>query len=221
MRLNKYLASTTGLSRRAIDHKIINKQIKVNGIIAVLGQTIDPLQDQVFISGQIINKQSKIQTIMLNKPIGYIVSRNGQGQKTIYDLLPTNFHHLKPIGRLDKNTSGLLLLTNNGHLAHNLSHPSFHKQKVYQITLSHPLSPKDQHSISELGILLSDGLSKLTLKPINNDRLTWLIVMEEGRNRQIRRTFQQLDYSVLKLHRLNFGSYALDNLLEGKYKIVD
>lgn len=174
-------------------------------------------QDTVTLDGQRVTPISAIQTVLFNKPTGYVVSRDGQGNKTIYDLLPPELHHLNPIGRLDKESSGLLLLTNNGELAHQLTHPSFRKTKIYEVTLDAALQPLHRQMIAEMGIRLEDGLSKLGLDRLHEgDETQWLVTMHEGRNRQIRRTFNALGYSVTRLHRTHFGNYTLGNLAPGK-----
>lgn len=148
----------------------------------------------------------------------YVCSRDGQGGKTIYDLLPPELHHLKPVGRLDKNSSGLLLLTNDGQLAQQLTHPSFQKTKVYNIALNKPLEPLHHQMISDHGVVLEDGISKLQLQRMNEtDNNNWKVIMSEGRNRQIRRTFDSLGYNVVKLHRTQFGPYKLNQLASGKF----
>jgi len=135
----------------------------------------------------------------------------------VYDLLPAYYQQLKPIGRLDKESSGLLLLTNDGELAHELTHPSRHKIKRYEVTLNKPLQPLHRQMISEFGLQLEDGLSKLLLDRIEQDDLHWLITMHEGRNRQIRRTFESLGYAVTRLHRTQFGDYLLNDLPLGEH----
>lgn len=216
MRLNKYIALATGLSRRAADTAISDNRVGVNGTVAVVGQNVEA-DDTVTLDGQGITPVSQPLTIILNKPAGYVCSRNGQGNKTIYELLPEAYRRLKPVGRLDKNSSGLLLLTNDGRLAQTLTHPSFEKTKVYKIALNKPLTPEDQAKI-RAGIMLEDGQSRLRLERINgSDDTNWKIIMHEGRNRQIRRTFLALGYSLPKLHRTRFGKYALGNLTSGKF----
>jgi len=217
MRLNRYIAQATGLSRRAADAAISAGRVLVDGQPPQLGQPVQPGQ-QVTLDGQKLSAQTTTQTIMLNKPAGYVCSRDGQGSKTIYDLLPETYHHLKPVGRLDKDSSGLLLLTSDGDLAHKLTHPSFQKAKVYGIRLNHTLSPADFETITKTGVPLEDGLSKLGLDPANNSNTQWRITMHEGRNRQIRRTFETLGYRVKTLHRTHFGPYALGTLASGRYK---
>lgn len=206
MRLNKYIAVCTGLSRRQADDCIVSGSVKVNGQIADLGQRILD-SDLITLNGKDLVKP-KIVTVILNKPVGYVVSRNGQGSKTIYDLIPSNLHSLKPVGRLDKDSSGLLLLTNDGELAEKLTHPSHNKEKVYIVELDRNLSNNDLDRINS-GIILEDG--KSNLKITGKDKV-WEVRMSEGRNRQIRRTFEKVGYKVIKLHRIKFGEYQLDSL---------
>lgn len=220
IRLNKLLAQATGMSRRAADNAIQQGVVSVNGQPGTTGQQIGD-DDTVFYNGQSITASKTQTTIMINKPVGYICSRNGQGNPTIYELLPAQYHSLKPIGRLDKHSSGLLLLTDDGNLAYKLTHPKFHKTKQYKIALNHPLEPLHRQMIAEKGIMLEDGLSKLQIERINDtDNSNWKIKMSEGRNRQIRRTFEALGYNVVKLHRTNFGPYALESLRPAKIKLI-
>jgi 23S rRNA pseudouridine2605 synthase len=209
MRINKYIASSTGLSRRAADRALEEGRVALNGHTAGLGDDVGET-DKVTLDGRAITPDVKTITIMFHKPVGYVVSRDGQGNKTIYDLLPREYHHLKPVGRLDKYSSGLLLLTNDGQLAHELTHPSNQKTKVYEVKLNIPLQPLHQQMISDYGIQLEDGLSKLGLERLDDSRSIWRVTMHEGRNRQIRRTFIALGYSVQLLHRISFGKYSLD-----------
>lgn len=220
MRLNQFIARATGMSRRAADDVIRAQRVQVNGLAAQLGQTVET-QEQVTLDGQLLTPTDGTTTILFNKPVGYVCSRDGQGNKTIYELLPAKLHDLKPIGRLDKNSSGLLLLTNDGQLAYELSHPKFKKTKIYKIALSRPLKALQQQMVVQRGVMLEDGRSKLKLERINNtDDTNWKVIMSEGRNRQIRRTFEALGYSVVKLHRTQFGSYQLGSLEQGSYKTV-
>lgn len=219
MRLNKYIALCTGVSRRAADRLIAKDQVIVNGTPAQLGQIIDEINDKIELDRKLLLLPRSTSTILFHKPVGYICSRNGQGNATIYDILPKQYHHLKPVGRLDKNSSGLLLLTDNGDLAQQLTHPSYKKQKKYVIRLDKGLTVNDQEAIDH-GVPLVDGLSKLTIEmlPDSNATTDWLVTMTEGRNRQIRRTFAHLGYHVTKLHRIQFGTFALDNLRSGEIK---
>lgn len=226
MRINKFIAQATGLSRRAADQLIADGTVLVNGQPPQAGQSVDDA-DTVTHQGKRLQLQ-RAATIILNKPAGYVVSRDGQGSPTVYDLLPPPLHHLKPVGRLDKFSSGLLLLTNDGDLAQDLTHPSRQKIKVYEVTLSQPLQPLHRQMISDRGVLLDDGSSRFELERLDSNPETsddhdrrWRITMREGRNRQIRRTFLALGYGISRLHRVHFGSYKLGDLASGKYQPVD
>lgn len=216
MRLNKFIALATGLSRRSADGAIAAGRVQVNGQPPSTGYSVQE-QDTVTLDGQRISTPAVKQTIMLHKPAGYVVSRDGQGSPTIYALVPPEYHSLKPVGRLDKDSSGLLLLTNDGDLAHQLTHPGFIKEKVYNVSLDKPLQPRDQQAI-ELAIELDDGPSALTLEYLG--RTEYRVRMHEGRNRQIRRTFAARGYTVTRLHRTNFGPYSISNLRPGSFYLV-
>jgi 23S rRNA pseudouridine2605 synthase len=222
MRINRFLAAATGLSRRAADAAVANGDVMVNGQSATIGQDIHD-RDVVVYKGKTLrltDTAHKI-TIVLHKPVGYVSSRNGQGSRTIYELLPMELHQLKPVGRLDKDSSGLLLLTNDGELTQQLTHPSFQKVKRYEVELDKPLQPLHRQMISDHGVQLEDGPSKLALERlVDNDDAMWQVIMHEGRNRQIRRTFAALGYTVTKLHRTSFGLYSLEALQPGSYKTV-
>jgi pseudouridine synthase len=209
MRVNKFIASATGLSRRAADLAISQHRVTINGQPASLGANIHD-DDIVLFNGRSLKLPNATQTILLNKPPGYVCSRDGQGSSTIYDLLPKELHHLKSIGRLDKDSSGLILLTNDGTLAHHLAHPGSQKEKRYNVHLNKPLQPADQTAI-EGGIKLIDGVSHLKLAPSKTPQ-DWEVTMHEGRNRQIRRTFEARGYEVLELERTQFGEYTLEQL---------
>jgi 23S rRNA pseudouridine2605 synthase len=214
MRINKFIALTSGMSRRAADRAVQNGRVSVNGKLGLLTDTIQP-DDIVVMDNQRLVAPEVLHTVMLNKPVGYVVSRNGQGSRNIYELLPPEYHKLKPIGRLDKDSSGLLVLTNDGDLAQTLTHPSFQKVKQYEISLSKPLQPLHRQMISDFGIILEDGRSQLGLdRLVDGDDTQWQVTMHEGRNRQIRRTFESLGYAVTRLHRTQFGTYSLPATLK-------
>lgn len=213
MRINKYLAQATGISRRTADKYIEWGRVKVNNKDIQSGYDVTE-GDIVTFDGETVAPTTSKQTLIFNKPVDYVVSRNGQGNKTIYDILPEKLHHLKAVGRLDKASSGLLLLTNDGELAQKLTHPSYQKAKIYEIELYIPLKPVDKQMI-EKGIQLEDGLSKFKISGNNKN---WQITMQEGRNRQIRRTFSKLGYTVAKLHRTSFGDATLGDIQPGKWK---
>ena len=186
MRLNKFIAHATGISRREADELIRTGNVVVNGKAADLGCDVDPNDDTVTVNNQLVKLPTEHTTIMLNKPVGYVCSRNAQarGVKTIYELLPDQYKALKTVGRLDKDSTGLILLTNDGDLAHQLTHPSFTKTKEYIVELDHALAPLHQQMISDFGIDLDDGPSQLLLERLNDERTKFNITMHEGRNRK-------------------------------------
>lgn len=217
-RLNKYLAHATGISRREADDLIAKGAVSIDGVIAGLGTRINPETQTLSINGKPVQAKRQYQYYLFHKPVGYVCSRKQQGDiPTIYSLLPDNLTALKPVGRLDKDSSGLLLLTNDGDLAHRMTHPSFHKTKTYEITLDHTLEPLHRQMISDYGVALEDGPSKLQLtRQEEGDDTRWIVSMHEGRNRQIRRTFAAVGYEVIRLHRTQFGPYSIGTLGEGK-----
>ena len=222
IRLNKFLAEKVGLSRREADNLIVDGKVLVNQRPAVLGARISET-DEIICDGKIIStKKPEYIYLMLNKPVGYVSSRKAQGEvPTLYELLPEKYQKLKTVGRLDKNSSGLILLTNDGDFAFKHTHPTFYKLKTYLVELDQTLAPLHQQEISDFGIHLEDGLSKLFLTKLDEDRLKWQVEMSEGRNRQIRRTFAALGYKVVKLHRIEFGHYQLGDLKTGEFKLVE
>ena len=222
IRLNKFLAEKVGLSRREADNLIADGKVLVNQQPAVLGARISETDEIICEGKNISTKKPEYIYLMLNKPVGYVSSRKAQGEvPTLYELLPEKYQKLKTVGRLDKNSSGLILLTNDGDFAFKHTHPKFYKLKTYLVELDQTLAPLHQQEISDFGIHLEDGLSKLFLTKLDEGRLKWQVEMSEGRNRQIRRTFAALGYKVVKLHRIEFGHYQLGDLKTGEFKLVE
>ena len=221
-RLNKYLALQQGISRRAADELISKGRAAINGTPAILGGQVKD-GDVVTVDGKPVDATAKMEYLILNKPVGYVCSRRAQGDSpTVYALLPKQYHHLKPTGRLDRNSSGLVLFTNDGDYAFQMTHPQFAKVKKYNVTLGHDLEPLHQQMISDYGVTLEDGVSQLMLERRSEEnRKQWIVTMSEGRNRQIRRTFTALGYVVTKLHRTNFGPYTAEGLKPGAYTLVE
>lgn len=219
MRINQFIANASANSRRQADELIKSSAVTINGQIATLGMTVKR-GDVVKLKDDILTLRSTKTLIMLNKPVGYVCSRSGQGSKTVYDLLPKELSHLKPVGRLDKNSTGLLLLTDDGPMANQLTHPSFGKLKIYDIKLNKRLSHNQLKKLVDQGIELSDGISRFKLNKISLADNTWRAELGEGRNRQIRRTFNILGYEVISLKRIKFGPYSLGNLALGKWQKI-
>lgn len=222
-RLNKYLALQLGISRREADILIESGTVTINEVPAVIGARVAP-GDTVEVAGAPLQKETVAhQYIAFNKPVGFVCSRRAQGDnETIYAILPPKLHRLKPVGRLDKDSSGLILLTNDGDFAFQMTHPKFRKTKVYKVRLDKELEPLHQQMISDYGINLEDGKSQLALMRLSDaHRNEWQVTMSEGRNRQIRRTFAALGYRVTKLHRTQFGNYSLGDMKRGEWRTLD
>lgn len=222
IRLNKFLAERLGVSRREADDLILAGKVFVDNKPATLGARIDK-KSKVCYNKKIVPFETDFLYLAMNKPAGFVCSRRSQGSApTLYSLLPPEYHKLKTVGRLDKDSSGLILLTNDGDFAFQMTHPKFHKEKIYEVELDSPLEPLHQQMISDFGVKLEDGVSKFSVirDELQNDRKHFTVVLSEGRNRQIRRTFAALGYQVVKLHRTSFGKYQLSGLASGKYVII-
>ncbi len=222
LRLNKHLALQLGISRREADNLISQSKVTINGKPAVLGARFI-IGDKIIVDGRPLVADVAYQYLAFNKPIGYVCSRRQQGESpTIYDLIPLKYHHLKPVGRLDRDSSGIILLSNDGDFAFTMTHPKFAKTKIYNVKLDHDLAPLHQQMISDYGVNLEDGNSLLQLERANEtSRSDWIVTMKEGRNRQIRRTFAALGYTVTALHRTNFGNYSVSDIKPGEFEIVN
>lgn len=217
VRLNKFLAERLGISRREADNIISSSRVFVNKKPAEIGARVSE-KDEVIFEGKKIDFEPKYTYLAMNKPAGYVCSKKQQGDApTIYSILPEKYRTLKTVGRLDKDSSGLILLTNDGDFAFSMTHPKFVKTKQYEVLLDKTLEPLHQQMISDYGIEIGDGVSKLGLTKLNDKRTKFLVTMSEGRNRQIRRTFFALSYKVKKLHRISFGPYSLSGLKSGEY----
>lgn len=219
IRLNKYIATNFGVSRREADELIAAGRVKVNDKKAEIGMRAHE-GDTITVDDRNILEQEPVY-LALHKPVGYVCSRKKQGDTpTLYDLLPKKYQVLKTVGRLDKDSSGLILLTNDGDFAFQMTHPKFSKTKLYTVEIDRDLEPLHQQMIADFGIQLPDGRSQMGLSKIGESRKKWDVSISEGRNRQIRRTFEALGYKVVSLHRYKFGPYELSGLPEGEFTEV-
>lgn len=216
VRLNKFIADCTGVSRRKADTLIESGKVEVNRHPARVGQSINPDKDTVTLDGKPLAPQKK-HYILFYKPPGYITTRyDPQGRKTIYDILPETYHHLDPVGRLDRESSGVLLLSNDGQFVQTLSHPRFQHQKTYRVTVDKPLTPAALEQL-EAGICLmpENKLAQCRVQEVR-DRKTVVLALKTGMNRQIRRSFEALGYEVVSLKRLSFAGFTLGRLRPGQ-----
>ena len=223
MRLNKYLAEAGVASRRKCDDLIEAGAVTVNGI--VVNQPwldIDPLSDEVTVEGKPIARSPGRVYLLLNKPTGVITTvSDPQGRKTVLSLLGNAFpdRRLYPVGRLDADTTGALLLTDDGELAYRLTHPKYEMVKEYSVLLNRTFGEEDREKL-ESGIMLEDGW----VRPDSVEhKIPGRIVVKlhEGRKRIIKRMFSELGFKVVELHRMNFAGLSADDLPTGRWRELD
>ncbi|MEA3449283.1 MAG: pseudouridine synthase [Bacteroidota bacterium] len=219
VRLNKYLSNAGICSRREADKHITEGHVKVNGnVVTNLGEKI-PQHAKVEFKGQVVQGQ-KNKYILLNKPKDVVTTMDDPGSRhTVHDIIKHAVsERVYPVGRLDRNTTGLLLLTNDGDLTQRLLHPKYNKKKIYHVGLDKPVDPKDMGIINK-GIELEDGFIKADKLAYVHDNKTEVgIEIHSGKNRIVRRIFEYLGYKVKKLDRVYFAGLTKKNLPRGKYR---
>ena len=221
IRLNKYLAQCGLGSRRKCDQFIKNGRITINAkIVTTFGTMIDDKNDKISFDGKLVTKENKLIYILLNKPAGYVTTLNDElNRKTVIDLVPTS-ERIYPVGRLDKDTEGLLLFTNDGDLSYHLTHPKFIIIKKYLVKIDTQFLYNDLKKL-EKGVMLDDGITApCTIEYSNSDnnRKSLIISIHEGRKRQVRRMFKSLNYTVVQLKRICFANLTLNDLSIGKWR---
>ena len=225
-RLQKILSSAGICSRRAAETYIKEGRVKVNGITANLGESADPEQDEILVDGRVIGKRTRRMVyIMLNKPRGYVTTLSDEAErKTVADLIRDVPERVYPVGRLDMDSEGLLLLTNDGQLAHNLMHPSHEVYKEYLVKLTPdeeglPSPEKPLSGVIELdGERLLPAKCRLLTKTENGYIMT--IAIRQGKNRQIRRMCAKCGYTVNSLKRVSEGDVKLGELPSGRWRYL-
>ncbi len=218
MRLQKWLSTAGVCSRRQGEAHITSGRIRVNGqVITHLGTTIDPENDRVELDGQPVEISRRPVYIMLHKPIGYVTSCRHSGEPVVIDLVDVA-ERIYPIGRLDKDSSGLLLLTNDGRLHHHLSHPSFEHEKEYEVRADRPISDQALKRMGN-GIPLQ-GVKTLPARVRRLSASRFRIVLREGRNRQIRRMTRKLGYQVIELKRVRMANIRMGDLPQGGWRFL-
>ncbi|GIP52067.1 MULTISPECIES: pseudouridine synthase [Paenibacillus] len=222
-RLQKILAGAGVASRRKCEELILGGKVQVNGeTVTTLGTKADPAVDVITVGGKTIGAEKKIY-IVFNKPKGVITSASDpQGRKIVTDYLKGITERLYPVGRLDYDTEGLLLLTNDGDFAHLLTHPKHHVPKTYHATVKGVPHGTELDKLKK-GVMLEDGMTapaEVEYQDIDPEQKhsTISITIYEGRNRQVRRMFDAIKHPVTKLKRISFGDLYLGNLKRGLYR---
>lgn len=194
----------------------------LNGEPATLGSPVNPTKDKILIDDKPLRAPKKFTYLMLNKPTGYTTTKSDPyAEKTIYDLLPAEYHHLHPVGRLDRESEGLLLLTDDGDFTYSMTHPRNDSQKTYEVKIKTPLSDEQIQKL-EKGITIQEETGPYKTKPCRIIKLgnKLSVTLKEGRNRQIRKMFQAAGTRVVFLKRIKMGKYELGDLKKGDYKLV-
>lgn len=221
IRLQKYLSQCAVASRRKSEELILAGKVKVNGKIADLGDKIDPKRDTVTVSGKKIVSSKKHYYIMLHKPRGFITTMEDEmGRKCVAELVKDVGARVYPVGRLDRDSEGLLLMTNDGEFANHLTHPSKHVPKTYRVTVR-PGVTEDQLFAFNEGIEIDGKKTAPADAHIiekSENRVVLEVILHEGRNRQIRRMCVALGLEVARLKRTHIGSVKLGMLPQGKWR---
>jgi len=222
VRINKFIAMHSDIARRTVDEYILQGRVTINGIsISQPGFKIDPAKDKVSVDGEPIKINTKKIYIILNKPEGVISSVSDEKRrKTVIDLINLK-DRIFPIGRLDYDTTGLLLLTNDGDFANKLMHPKFKVNKTYLVQISRPL--EERHKIKLMSGIKIEGRKTSPCEitfPKRNDFTYVSITLHEGRNRQVRNMFEHYGYFVRNLHRSGYGSLTVEGLKPGEWRYL-
>jgi len=221
IRLNKFLASCGVASRRKSDMLIAEGKVMVNGkIVTEVGTSINEKKDKVICDGKELSLPSSFVYIKLNKPKGYICSASDEkGRKTIYDLIKTE-ERLFSIGRLDYDTEGLIILTNDGDFANKVGHPSFSLEKEYQVTVEGKILESELAVMRKGAVVDGERMPPAKVKIIGTEeKSTKLsVIINEGQNRQVRRMFEAIGKVIILLKRVRIGDVRLGGLSRGEYR---
>jgi pseudouridine synthase len=225
VRLNKFLSQAGAASRREADRLIEQGRVQVNGrIVQELGEKIEDETDKVDLDGKRIRKEERLAYVLLHKPVGTVVTlRDPFGRKTVQDLLRGVGVRVFPVGRLDADSSGVLLLTNDGDLAFHLAHPRFEVGKVYSVKVEGPPEETDLAKLRK-GIFLEGrktAPAKVTMVARSASRGVVRIEIHEGRKREVRKMFEALGYRVSDLKRTSFAGLTLERLKPGQWRFLE
>lgn len=222
-RLQKVMAHAGIASRRKSEDIIAEGRVQVNGkVVTEMGIKVDPQQDEIKVDGELINKENRVY-LLLYKPVGYITTVDDpQGRQTVLDLIDDLSQRIYPVGRLDYDTSGLILLTNDGDLTYVLTHPSFEIDKTYLVEVENNVTKSEIKQLRE-GIKLEDGITapaEIKILDRNERRTLFTLTIHEGRNRQVRRMCKSIGHPVISLKRTSYAFLTLADLTPGEYRYL-
>ncbi len=216
MRLQKFLSTAGFCSRREGEEHIKKGLVKVNGVVVTqLGTKIDPITDHVEVNGKPIENKQDLVYLALNKPPGFVTSCRQPGEKIVLDLVDVP-ERVYPVGRLDKDSTGLLILTSDGRLHHRLSHPSFDHEKEYDVSVARPIPDSALTTLAKGLPLMGTKTRPAEVKRISPRRFR--IVLQEGKNRQIRRMVGKVGHQVTRLKRTRIANIKLGRLSQGAWR---
>ncbi len=219
MKLSQYVAQATGISRRKANEELKLGKIKKNGKIAEFWEGVNSKKDIIEYKGKKVKLSENTTMVILNKPVGYITTRsNKYNEKTVMDLLPENLQNLKPIGRLDADSEGLLVLTDDGEKIYEWTHPKFEHEKEYLLTFKKPITEELMQKFIkgvelEEGLAVVDYIERVGLKELN-------VVIHQGWKRQLRRMAKKSGNEIVKLKRIRMSNIVLDDIKTGKWKKI-
>lgn len=223
LRLQKYLADCGVASRRKSEELIQQGKVKVNGKVAQIGDKVNPKKDDITVSGKKIIKNKNYTYVMLHKPRGFITTMNDEmGRKCVAELVKDVGVRVYPVGRLDRESEGLLLMTNDGEFANAMTHPTKHVSKTYRVTVRPSISD-EQITTLMTGIVIDDRMTApadVRILEKGEGRVVLEIILYEGRNRQIRKMCEALGLEVARLKRTAVGSIKLGMLPQGKWRLL-
>ena len=221
IRLQKYLSQCSVASRRKAEELIEQGRVKINGRKAILGDKVDPIHDKVLVCGKPIMSSDKKMYIMLHKPRGFVTTLSDeQGRKCVADLVTDAGVRLFPVGRLDRNSEGLLFMTNDGEFANILTHPSRHVSKVYRVTVKGKALEEQIVKMSE-GMVLDEYTTQsceISIIEKYDDRTVLRFVLYEGKNREIRKLCEAVGLNVIRLKRIEMAGIKLGMLPQGRWR---
>lgn len=219
VRLNAFLANATGCSRRQADADIAAGVVRVNGQRGEVGQRVDPATAKVTVRGRAIVAPASHLYVALNKPVGYVCTRSDpQGRPTVYDLLPAELRRCKPVGRLDYDSEGLMLLSDDGAFINQMTHPRYGHEREYEVRFSTPVT-SDLLRQWQRGVQLEEGLAKVdSIEQV--DEKTVRVAIHQGWNRQLRRMAGALGLAIGVLRRVRMGEVTLGKLKPGSHRLL-